>query len=346
MRGHFLRRMMVGLAFVVLVTASLAAILLWAIASLFGLLADPARTALVPVGLIVVPVLLLGGIFVTLRAFRRFAVPVGALLEAAARVSDGDYTVRVPERGPREVRTMARAFNAMTERLQQHEEQRRSLLADISHELRTPLTVIEGNLEGLLDGVYPRDDEHLGLALEETRVLARLVEDLRAFALAEDVGLSLARTATDLGELAGDVIGSFAAQAGARNVAILLDAAPDLPRVEVDPERIRQVLTNLLSNALRYAPQGGIVRVRVAPDGPARLAVAVADAGPGIKEGDLPHIFERFYKSQDSRGTGLGLAIARSLVVAHGGEITASSVPGQGATLRFTLPLGSGGDRR
>lgn len=342
MRGHFLRRMAFGLVVFITLIASSAALLFWAVASLFGLLAGPAGSAAVPAGLALILVLLVGGLFVTMRAFRRFAVPVGALLEAAARVSEGDYAARVPEHGPREVRTLARAFNAMTARLQQHEEQRRSLLADISHELRTPLAVIEGNLEGLLDGVYPRDDEHLGIVLEEARVLSRLVEDLRTLTLADDAGLNLAKGTADLADLAHDVVGSFAAQAEGRKITLQVDAPADLPRVYVDPERIRQVLTNLLSNALRYTSPGGTIRVRVLREGADRIAVAVEDTGTGIPPEDLPHIFDRFYKSKDSRGTGLGLAIAKSLVAAHGGEIAVSSEPGRGTTIRFALPLDPG----
>ena len=340
MRRHFLHRIAAGLVVMVILTASVSALLLWAVTDLLGSPSIPGGWAGVArLGLTVVLVMLLAAAVVGTRMFGRAAGPVGALLEAAARVSEGDYAVRVPERGPREVRSLARAFNAMTERLQATEEQRRTLLTDISHELRTPLTVIEGNLEGLLEGVYPRDDAHLTLVLEETRVLERLIDDLRAFATAADAGLRLVRAPTRLTDLAAEVISSFTAQAEGDGVSLALNAPPDLPPVNIDPERTRQVLGNLLSNALRYTPRGGTVRVHFAFDGPDRVAVTVEDSGTGIRAEDLPHVFDRFYKSKDSRGTGLGLAIAKSLVSAHGGEISAASTPGGGTTIRFTLPL-------
>ena len=209
---------------------------------------------------------------------------------------------------------------------------------DISHELRTPLAVLQGNLEGMLDGVYPRDEAHLSLILEETQILARLIDDLRTFSLAESLGLNLVKTPADLAELAREAIASFRAQAQEAGVTLLLDAEPGLPLVEVDPERIRQVLNNLLSNALHYTPAGGTVRVRCALDS-GRVVVSVEDTGTGIPAEELPHIFDRFSKSKDSRGTGLGLAIAKSLVEAHEGEVSAQSVPGEGTAIRFTLPL-------
>jgi signal transduction histidine kinase len=260
------------------------------------------------------------------------------LLAALGRVADGDYAARVRERGPQATRTLVRAFNAMAERLGRQEEHRRSLLTDISHELRTPLAVLQGTLEGMLDGVYPRDEAHLSVVLEEARVLTRLTEDLRTLALAESLALGLATTPADLADLARDAIASFRAQAEAAGVTLLLAAEPGLPSADVDPERIRQVLNNLLSNAVRYTPQGGTVRVRCAAGEEGRLVLSVEDTGAGIPAEELPHIFDRFHKSKDSRGTGLGLAIARSLVRAHGGEIAAHSVLGEGTTIRVVLP--------
>jgi two-component system, OmpR family, sensor histidine kinase BaeS len=234
---------------------------------------------------------------------------------------------------------LTRAFNSMAEHLQRHEEQRRGLLMDISHELRTPLTVLQGNLEGMLDGVYSRDDAQLSLILDETRVLARVIEDLRTLSLAEDVGLKLVKTPADLEEIARDAVASFQAQAGAAGVHLRVQAEAGMPPAELDPERIRQVLNNLLSNALRYTPRGGTVLVRCFHDDAAHIAFSVEDTGRGIPPSELPRIFDRFYKSKDSRGTGLGLAIARSLVKAHGGDISASSVLGQGTAIRVTLPV-------
>jgi signal transduction histidine kinase len=339
-RRHFLRRAVFFFVAVVILATALSTLLLWGAASLLGMLRVPHALAGVGQGAVVAVVALVAvaAVFAA-RGFRRMAAPVGDLLAALGRVADGDYSTRVRERGPREAWTVIHAFNAMAARLQRQDEQRRGLLMDISHELRTPLAVLQGNLEGMLDGVYPRDDAHLSSILEETQVLARVIEDLRTLTLAEGLELTLTRTPTDLAEVARDAIASFQAQAAAAGVTLLLAAEPGPPPADVDPERIRQVLNNLLSNALRYTPRGGTVRVRCSVGDPGQGAVSVEDSGTGIPPDELPYIFERFYKSKDSRGTGLGLAIARSLVSAHGGDISAHSVLGQGTTIRFTLPL-------
>jgi signal transduction histidine kinase len=227
----------------------------------------------------------------------------------------------------------------MAERVQRQEEQRRNLLTDISHELRTPLAVLQGTLEGMLDGIYPRDNEHLAAGLEETRTLARLIEDLRTLATAESAGLRLATAPVDLAELARDALAAFNDQAASAGVTLAFTAEPGPAAiVEADAERMRQVLNNLIGNALRYTPRGGAVKIRTYALGDARVGLAVEDTGTGISPGDLPHIFDRFYKSKDSRGTGLGLAIAKSLVQAHGGEIAAESEPGRGTAIRIVLP--------
>ena len=272
------------------------------------------------------------------RGFRRFAAPLGDLIDAAESIEAGNYGVRVRARGPRELRSLATAFNSMSGRLESSERERRRLLADVTHELRTPLTIMQGNLEALLDGVYPADATHLEPILDETRVLSRLVDDLRTLSLAEAGALTLHREPTDVGRLLTDSIASFRIQADGAGIelATALDGA--LPQAEIDPVRMREVLSNLLSNALRYTPRGGTVRVG-ASVADVKVRVSVRDSGPGIAAEALPHIFDRFYKSDESRGAGLGLAIAKSLVVAHGGEIEATSAPGQGTEMRFTFPV-------
>lgn len=290
--------------------------------------------------------LLLVGLFVVgivsaLRALRGAAAPIAEMMAASGRLSGGDYTVRVRERGPGDVRALARAFNEMAARLAAHEQQRRNLLAEVTHELRTPLAVIQGNLEGLLDGVYPRDEAHLAPVLDEARVLSTLIEDLRTLALAETGTLPLHREPTDLPALVDDTVAAFRAQAASAGVA-LTASLPDLPALSVDPTRIRQVLANLLSNALQHTPAGGTVEVSAALEprrGTDHVIVSVADTGRGIPGSDLPHIFDRFYKSTGSPGSGLGLAIARNLVTLHGGEIAAESVEGRGTTIRVALPV-------
>jgi signal transduction histidine kinase len=288
-----------------------------------------------PFGLLILG--LLGVAFLAGRAVRRMAAPIGEVMEAADRVAGGDYSTRVQTRGPGEVGRLAHSFNQMTERLQANETQRRALLADVTHELRTPLSVIRGNVEGILDGVYPADDAHLGPLLEETAVMARLLDDLQILSTAEAGVLRLHRERVDPVALAQDATAAFRARADRGDVTLDCRAAAPVPEVDVDPVRIGEVLANLLANAIRHTPRGGSVRVVVEPD-PAGVAVAVADTGPGIDPRDLPRVFDRFVKSADSGGAGLGLAIARSLVEAHGGRITAQSALGQGTTMRFVLP--------
>ncbi|HYM22436.1 MAG TPA: HAMP domain-containing sensor histidine kinase [Vicinamibacterales bacterium] len=267
----------------------------------------------------------------------RIAGRMGAVMEAADRVAAGDYDVRVRETGPASVRALARSFNTMTERLKNHDRMRRDLMADVAHELRTPLTVIQGKLEGLIDGVYPRDAEQLQQLLDETRVLSRLVEDLRTLALSESGALKLEREAADVAALARDVVSAFGPDASARGVALAVDAPRELAPIDIDAVRIREVIANLVSNALRHTPQGGSVTVRV-DDRRTHLQVDVRDTGSGMKPEELAHAFNRFYKGSASRGSGLGLTIARNLVAAHGGEIRAASEVGRGTTITFTLP--------
>ena len=276
--------------------------------------------------------------FLFVFGLRHVGDPVTDIVDAAQRVANGDFTTRIAARGPRFVRTVASAFNTMTERLEAHDRQRRELMADIAHELRTPLTVIQGRLEGVLDGVYPRDDERLSAVLEETRVLARLVEDLRTLANAETGVLTLQKEPTELAPLIQDVVHSLSADASASGVAVRVDAPGDLPALDIDPLRIREVIANLLSNALHYTPTGGTVTISVHRER-SRARVAVSDTGAGIEADDLPKIFDRFYKGRSSRGSGLGLTIARNLVTAHGGTIRAASDPGRGTTITFDLPL-------
>jgi len=270
-------------------------------------------------------------------SLRRLISPLDELLKAADRIGQGDVSVRVGEHGPREVRALARAFNNMAARLHQVDEQRRALLADVTHELRNPLTVVQGNLEGMLDGVYPVDAENLHRLLDETRLLSRLVEDLRTLALADAGALQLRKEPVDLAVLVGETLAAFQPQAEAVEVKLKNELAVDLPPLELDPERMRQVLSNLLANALRYTPAGGSIAVRLRKSSQA-LVLEVQDSGHGIPSDELPHVFERFYKSADSGGMGLGLAIAKHLVAAHGGTISADSAPGEGTIMRVSLP--------
>jgi signal transduction histidine kinase len=330
MRGRFMWR--IGCFFMLVVAALVTVVTLfsWLIGSALGAAGSPAIGILI--GLLVLFFLLNVG-----RSVRRAAAPVGDMIEASGRVESGDFSTRVPERGPREVRTLARAFNEMSARLEEVDQQRRSALADVSHELRTPLTVIQGNLEALLDGVYPADAAHLQPILEETRLMERLIEDLRTLTLAEAGSLTLHREPTDLGTLLNEVAASFRSQTDDADVSLTVTAGPDLPSLDVDPARIREVVSNLLTNALRHTPREGRVEVSAQLAG-GDVEVTVHDTGSGIPRNQLDRIFDRFYRSPDSPGSGLGLPIAQSLVEAHGGVMSAASEPGDGTTLRFNLP--------
>ena len=273
------------------------------------------------------------------RAFRRLSAPLDELIDAADRVTAGDYSARVSERGPREVRSMARAFNQMSTRLETTDERRRSFLADVSHELRTPLTVIVGQLEAVRDGVYPPDEEHLAPVLDQARLMQRLVEDLRTLALADTGSLPLHREPLDIGALAEETVAGFRALTAAAGVAISASVEPGLPVVSADPARLRGVLDNLLANAVQHTPRGGHIEVAVRHErAPDRVSLEVRDDGSGIPAELLPHVFERFARGPDSVGSGLGLAIARDVVTAHGGDIDIRSTVGSGTTVRLSLP--------
>jgi signal transduction histidine kinase len=270
-------------------------------------------------------------------ATRGFAFPLGAVMDAADHVAGGDYGTRVREHGSPPMRALARSFNTMTERLQHADRLRRDLMADVAHELRTPLSVLHGRLEGLLDGVYPRDDQQITQLLEETRVLSRLIEDLRILALSDAGALPLQKEATDVLGLVREVLRSMQSEATHQSVALNVVTSFESVVIDLDPLRIREVLTNLLSNALRHTTDGQAVTVSVALTAEA-VTVAVSDTGAGMPPDEVARMFDRFYKGATSRGSGLGLTIAKGIVTAQGGDITASSQVGKGTVVTFSLP--------
>jgi signal transduction histidine kinase len=278
------------------------------------------------------------GFLVFGRAVRRTTRPIGDVMDAAERVANGDYAARAPVYGPREVRDLAESFNEMAARIEAGERQRRNLVADVSHELRTPLSVIQGRVEGIVDGVYAADAGHLELVLDQTRVLARLLDDLLVLSRAEAGALALEREAVSPHELVDAVVDAYRDEAAERAVRLEASVADGLPEIDVDRVRVGEVLSNLVTNALRYTPREGSIAVS-ASAGERGVVFEVSDAGPGIAADELAHVFDRFTKSAESRGSGLGLAIARSLVEAHGGSITVRS-DGSGTTFRFVLPTG------
>lgn len=279
---------------------------------------------------------------------RRIAGPVVRLARAAGDVADGRYDVRVaaPAIGT-EFAALTDSFNEMAGRLEAVEATRRRLLADLAHEMRTPVATLDGYLEGLEDGVVSVDEQTLATLRIQTARLARLTEDITAVSRAEEHQLDLHPRRVRVEQLLAVAIDSVADRYAERGVTLTREAGEGLPAVEVDPDRIGQVLANLLDNALRHTPAGGSVAVsaRSAADG-RTVQIRVADTGAGIPAEHLPHVFERFYRVDRARdrahgGSGIGLAIAKALVEAHGGSITASSDgPGRGAAFTFTLPAG------
>ena len=340
MQRRFYLRMAFAFLAVMLLAAFGAFTLFWAIAGALGFVRTDGS---VPIGehptgppFFLFPLVILAAIVLLGRTVRSVSRPVGDLIEATGRLQTGAYDTRVAERGPREMRSLARAFNSMAGRLEANESQRRQLLADVTHELRTPLTVLQGNVEALLDGVRPVDHEHIAPLLEETKVLARLIDDLRTLSLAESGALALHREPTEIAAVARDVVTAFADQAR-RGQLTLGSSAAGPTSIEADPVRVREVMVNLVANALRYTPAGGSVDITVRGTA-AEVEVAVRDTGSGIAPDAVGGIFDRFSKATDSPGAGLGLAIAKSLVEAHGGAIRAESAPGQGTRVVFTLP--------
>ncbi len=278
---------------------------------------------------------------------RRITRPLRRLAEASTRIAGGDLSQRVKVSSRDELGELASSFNSMAEALARNEETRRHMVTDIAHELRTPLTVLQGNLEGMLDGVVPLSKETVVTLHQETQLLSRLVSDLRELSLAESGQLQLHRAPTDMGALVQQATGKMWPQAQAKGVRLDVRTPDGLPSIEVDPDRISQVLANLLSNALRHTPADGAVAVtleRVNEESGSCLRVSVADSGPGIPAADLPFVFDRFYRADRSRsrstgGSGLGLTIVKQLVEAHGGRVWASmSQASQGATFYFTVP--------
>jgi signal transduction histidine kinase len=296
---------------------------------------DKVNTSLLWAGLAAGGVALVLGLLLA----RQLTAPLRILTQAAHRLAKGE-TPQVQVHSGDEIGELGQAFNQMAQSLARQETLRRNMMADIAHELRTPLTVMRGDLEALLDGVYEPTPEALASLQEEALLLSRLVDDLRALAQAEAGQLRLERKPTDLADLLRGVVASFDLQAESQGQTLTLDVPPELPTVHVDPQRVRQVVANLVSNALRHAPESGCVVVSVALH-PGEVQVSVSDDGPGIAAEDLPHVFDRFWQGSEARvdGSGLGLAIARELVRAHGGRIWAESAPGKGSTFHLTLPL-------
>ena len=289
--------------------------------------------------------LLAGGVAIVLGvAFSRsLAQPLNRLAAAARAIAAHDLTQRVQPGGTAEVIEVGQAFNEMAASLEKAEELRRNLVADVAHELRTPLSVLQGNLSGLLDGVFPLEMTEVARLYDETRLLSRLVDDLRELAQAEAGQLHLDLHSINVADVVRSTVEAFSAVAAEQQVMLTGDTPSDLSPARADPERLAQVLRNLLANALRHTPPGGAINAS-ASSRPGWIEVSVSDTGEGIAEEDLPHVFDRFWRGDKSRaretgGSGLGLAIARRLIEAQGGQIGAESELGKGSRFWLRLPV-------
>jgi signal transduction histidine kinase len=274
---------------------------------------------------------------------RGMTQPLRDMAKAARRMETGDYGQRVQTASRDEVGQLALAFNRMSGELESRERLRRDLVANVSHELKTPISALRARLENLLDGVERADTATLQVMLSQTERLTRLVDQLLELSRLESGDVPMVRQSLALRPLVERVLSEIDVVRARRDVELAEHVPDDLPAVYADPERVHQVLFNLLDNAVRFTPSGGRVTV-TAHRGNGNVDVAVADTGPGIAPEHLPRLFERFYRvdsgrSRDEGGTGIGLAIARSVVEAHGGRIWAESQPGRGSTFTFELPV-------
>ncbi len=283
---------------------------------------------------------------VSLLLSNRIVTPIQRLLDASRRIASGHYTERVPSAGNDELAALAMQFNTMADALEDAERRRVLLIGDVAHELRTPLATIAGYAEGALDGIVAPNEETWALILDEVGRLRRLVADLQELSRAEAKQLVLHQEPIAPDALLARAVARLAPQFAEKQVNLVPLPAFDLPTVDADPDRITQVLINLLGNALQHTKPGDTVTISaVCADTTIRFCVR--DTGAGIAAEHLPHLFERFYRVDKARsrttgGTGIGLTISKALVEAHGGRIWAESAGlGQGAAFMFTLPLRS-----
>jgi signal transduction histidine kinase len=278
---------------------------------------------------------------------RSLTRPLQDLTEATRAVADGDLQRQVPVRSKDEVGTLAESFNRMSAALNRSQRLRRQMTADIAHDLRTPLSIIVGHLDAVDEGVLPADTKTIDIMRDEAMHLSHMIDDLRTLSLADAGELSLTRSLVEPGVLLQRSAIAHQPAAQAAGLEVEVDIEPGLPTLNLDPERMTQVLGNLIDNALLHTPKGGRILLSARPDGEG-VEIRLCDSGPGIPQAELELVFERLYRSDKSRqrnagGSGLGLAIAKSIVEAHGGTIRAESAPGKGTTIVVTLPADSDG---
>ena len=309
---------------------------------------DRINSSLWVAGLIAAAIALLAGLFLT----RQMTRPIRALSRGASQIARGNLGYRVKIDSKDELGDLAQSFNSMVSSLDRSEQSRQRLIADIAHELRTPLTVIEGTVNGIIDGVFEPDNERLGSVKEQTALLTKLIGDLRDLSLAESGQLKLKLAPTNVVDLVRRKLSQVELRAREKGVHLNLNANQEIPGVSADSDRLEQVLANLLSNAIRHTPAGGKITIAVetvTSDSAHQIMkpsviISIADTGEGIAPEHLANVFERFYRGGESRarsegGTGLGLAIVKQMVQAHGGKVWAESKVGKGSTFYVALPV-------
>ena len=284
------------------------------------------------------------GVLAGILSSRWLTAPLSRLEKAVQAISHHQLSTRVPEKGSLEVKSLARSFNQMAAELETGEALRRNLLADVSHELRHPAHLLQGNLQAIQDGVYPLDMQEIERLSTQARHLTTLINDLYLLAQAEAQQLPLNRQSTDLGTLISSALEPFQIPSLSRQVSLSFQPPASPITAEVDIMRMRQVIHNLLDNALRHTLPGGEVRLALLAEA-GQVRIRIADTGEGIPANQIEHVFDRFYRGDasrsrtDSNGSGLGLAIAQAFVNAHSGTIEVQSEPGEGSTFTINLPM-------
>ena len=299
-------------------------------------------TFLLPVGIISVFL----AVFLIISDYylvRQIIFPLSNTIAAAKQVTSGNLKARVDLSGPVDLIVLNKTFNNMIEHLDESNTKRQEFLADIAHELRTPLTIMRGRLEGIVDNVYPADEAHIAPILQETYLLERLVEDLRTLTLAETRQLHFDPKKIDLESSIRSIVDVFSSQADSQNTIIEVLPAIATIFVMTDPQRLEQIIGNILYNSLHYIKQDGKIRIELQPDND-QAVISISDNGPGVPEEYLPYLFDRFWRKEKSRsrstgGSGLGLAIVRQLVEAQNGSISAGKPASGGLIIRVTLPI-------